>query len=231
MRKPSPIDDVLEDAMSPDAFPDYDVAASRRQIARDVAEVLMFDNAAARAAGIARRNLRAPASRFPTPHDQAARDLSSLCAQAIHRTDAPTYLAKLANTRRIDPDGALHFACLLHLADCTEGAQFWWQFAAGAGNPTAAYCMYLVHLGRGELRDAQHWAFQAAELDAAATTGHPHRLDIATAVRAARRSSRSNRLLREAVRRLTVDQDDELGRVPHPDPCLAEQIGNLADAL
>ncbi|NUK54495.1 hypothetical protein HRW23_35140 [Streptomyces lunaelactis] len=71
----------------------------------------------------------------------------------------------MGNTRRIDPDGALQFACLLNLAGCREAAQFWWQFAAGAGNPTAAYCLYLLHLGRGERRDAEHWADQAANLD------------------------------------------------------------------
>ncbi|NUK85751.1 hypothetical protein [Streptomyces lunaelactis] len=53
----------------------------------------------------------------------------------------------------------------LNLAGCREAAQFWWQFAAGAGNPTAAYCLYLLHLGRGERRDAEHWADQAANLD------------------------------------------------------------------
>jgi hypothetical protein len=228
MRAQRPIDVVLEDAVIPDAFPDFDVAASRRQIARDAADVLMFDNAASRAAGIARRNLRTPASSFPTLHDQAVHDLYALCAQALHGTDAGAYLARLANTRRIDPDGALHFACLLYLADCAEGAQFWWQFAAGAGNPTAAYCMYLVHVGRGELRDAEHWAFQAAELDAAASVGHRLTLDVPAHDR---RRGRPSPVLRAAVEQLTVDTDDELGHVPHPDPGLADRIGELADAL
>ncbi|WP_406417438.1 hypothetical protein OH809_35350 [Streptomyces sp. NBC_00873] len=37
--------------------------------------------------------------------------------------------------------------------------------------------------------------------------------------------------LRAAVQRLTVEEDDEYGSVPHPDPWLAEQIEGLAAAL
>jgi hypothetical protein len=229
VRAQRPIDAVLEDAMVPDAFPDFDVAASRDQIARDAADVLMFDNAASRAAGIARRTLRIPASRFPTLHGQAVRDLYAISAQALHGTDARGYLARLANSKRIDPDGALYFACLLYLADCPEGAQFWWQFAAGAGNPSAAYCMYLVHVGRGELRDAEHWAYQAADLDDAAAAHHPHRLAMAPTAGDHRRG-RPSPTLREAVGRLTV-QDDEFGSVPHIDPRLADRIEEFADVL
>lgn len=226
-----PIDHVLDDAVIPDAFPDFDLAASRRQIAHDVADVLMFDNATARAAGITRTAPLAPASCFPTAHAQAARTLSDLCARTLGSQAAPDHLAALANTRRIDPDGALYFACLLHLAGTGEGAQFWWQFAAGAGNPTAAYCMYLIHAARGELRDAEHWAFQTAELEQAAADMAPlPRADAAPPLRAVRRD-RGRHLLREAVRRLTIDQDDELGSVPHPDPRLADRIEELTDAL
>ncbi|GAB2892195.1 hypothetical protein GCM10027074_70420 [Streptomyces deserti] len=39
------------------------------------------------------------------------------------------------------------------------------MLAAGAGNATAAYCLHLFHLRRGELRDADHWAHQALTLD------------------------------------------------------------------
>lgn len=227
-----PIDRVLGDAVIPDAFPDFDLAASRRQIARDVADVLMFDNAAARAAGITRKTLKAPASHHPTPHAQAARNLYDLCAQALSGADAANHMATLVNNpRRIDPDGALYFACLLYLADVAEGAEFWWQFAAGGGNPTAAYCMYLTHVSRGELRDAEHWAFQTTELDeeAAASSGF-QRVNIAIPTRNCRRG-RPDPLLREAVQRLTVDPDDDYGSVPRPDPRLADRIEELADAL
>lgn len=226
-----PIDRVLGDAMIPDAFPDFDVAASRRQIAHDVADVLMFDNAAARAAGIARKTLRAPVSHHPTQHAQAAQNLYDLCVYALHGTDAAEYIAALANSRRIDPDGALYFACLLYLADVWEGAQFWWQFAAGSGNPTAAYCMYLIHVSRGELRDAEHWAFQTAELDELAEAGNStHRVTMAITAHNCRRG-RPDPLLREAVQQLAVDPDDDFGAVPQPDPGLADRIEELAGAL
>ncbi|MEU0955850.1 hypothetical protein ABZ353_26475 [Streptomyces niveus] len=231
MQPSNSIDEALEDAVIPDAFADYDLTASKRQITRNVADTLMFDGAAARANGIARARPATPTSQFPTLHDQAGNDLHALSAEALHGVDAAEHLAQLGNSRRIDPDGALQFACLLNLAGCYDGAQFWWQFAAGSGNPTAAYCLYLLHLARGERRDAAHWADQAAHLDDSdpdippvgrlnirptPTPGHPQRPSPA---------------LRAAVQRLTVEKDDELGAVPHPDPSLAEKIGELAEAL
>ncbi|WP_052397997.1 hypothetical protein [Streptomyces sp. NRRL F-5123] len=227
-----PIDRVLDDAVIPDAFPDFDLAASRRQIARDVADVLMYDNAATRAAGITRKTLRAPASHHPTLHTQAARDLYDLCAHIINGTHAGDYLAALDNSRqRIDPDGALYFACLLYLADVCDGAQFWWQFAAGGGNPTAAYCMYLTHVSRGELRDAQHWALQTSQLDELAEHGdYTHRIILALCAHNGR-TRRPDPLLREAVQQLTVDPDDDFGAVPQPDPGLADRLEELAGAL
>ncbi|MFG2222507.1 hypothetical protein [Streptomyces sp. NPDC048644] len=227
MRPSRSIHETLEDAVIPDAFADYDLAASRRRMAHDVADTLIFDSAAARAAGIARRAPALAAGAFPTVHDQAGSDLRALSAHALHGSDAAELLAKLANSRRIDPDGALHFACLLNLAGCTEGAQFWWQFAAGAGNPTAAHCLHLLHLYRGELRDAEHWAGQAADLAGGAAAP----LTRGAAPRARGHRRHPSPALRAAVRHLTVDVDDEFGRVPHPDPCLADRIGELADAL
>ncbi|EST31658.1 hypothetical protein [Streptomyces niveus] len=60
----------------------------------------------------------------------------------------------------LDIEGAQVFACMLYLADHPESAQFWWQFAAGAGNRAAAYCLYLRHLSLGETREATHWLHQ-----------------------------------------------------------------------
>jgi hypothetical protein len=68
------------------------------------------------------------------------------------------------NSPRVDPQGALAFACLLELTGRWESAQFWWQFAAGAGNHTAAYCLYLHHMKHGEVHTAGHWFDQAALL-------------------------------------------------------------------
>ncbi|MBT2408113.1 hypothetical protein J7I97_15100 [Streptomyces sp. ISL-87] len=45
-----------------------------------------------------------------------------------------------------------------------EGAQFWFQYAAGAGSRTAAQCLYLHHLARAEVATARHWNEQAHTL-------------------------------------------------------------------
>ncbi|WP_051854057.1 hypothetical protein [Streptomyces sp. NRRL S-146] len=66
--------------------------------------------------------------------------------------------------RGTDPGGALAFASLLLLADREEGAQFWLQFAAG-GQATGAICLYLMHLRRGEWRDAKYRARQIEALE------------------------------------------------------------------
>ncbi|MGW1146624.1 hypothetical protein ACWD6I_16550 [Streptomyces sp. NPDC002454] len=77
--------------------------------------------------------------------------------------NAPTAAASLRgllDQRRIDPAGALVFAALLHLAGNGDGARFWWEFAAGAGDATAAFCLGLLHEGRAEFRTARHWRRQ-----------------------------------------------------------------------
>ncbi|WP_327686260.1 hypothetical protein [Streptomyces sp. NBC_00467] len=53
-------------------------------------------------------------------------------------------------------------ACVLQLADTDDGARFWWQYAAGAGQPAAAYCLYLHHLALGE-RDTANWWHQQTD--------------------------------------------------------------------
>ncbi|MGC4986601.1 hypothetical protein ACLQ18_39420 [Streptomyces sp. DT193] len=60
----------------------------------------------------------------------------------------------------LDVDGAQAFACMLYLAGHPESAQFWWQLAAGADHRVAAYCLYLHHLGRGEIQEANFWINQ-----------------------------------------------------------------------
>ncbi|MFF5522551.1 hypothetical protein [Streptomyces coeruleorubidus] len=43
--------------------------------------------------------------------------------------------------------------------------QFWLEFAAGGGQATGAICLYLMHLRRGEWRDAKYWARQIEALE------------------------------------------------------------------
>ncbi|WP_049576577.1 hypothetical protein [Streptomyces sp. SBT349] len=58
--------------------------------------------------------------------------------------------------RATDPVGARAFGCLLYRRDQPDGARFWWRFAAGVGDATAAYCLFLEALLRGELDEAVH---------------------------------------------------------------------------
>ncbi|MFF2190498.1 hypothetical protein [Streptomyces sp. NPDC058155] len=59
-----------------------------------------------------------------------------------------------------DPPAARVLGCVLQLSgssDARESARFWWQYAAGAGDPAASYCLYLHHLALGEDGEARWW--------------------------------------------------------------------------
>jgi hypothetical protein len=68
-------------------------------------------------------------------------------------------------------EGALLFGCLLHMSAHPISAAFWWRFAAGAGDPTAATCLYLQHVARGDSREGFSWFNQALALQRAAHPG------------------------------------------------------------
>ncbi|MYV50683.1 hypothetical protein [Streptomyces sp. SID2888] len=141
------IDDLLADARIPTTGrKKFDVGAALRRLAHD---------AAAAAAGPHPDMVRAA---------QAGQRLSVVCRWILNMPDAAEHVDRLAqepdapaDDPHLDVDGALVFACLLHLTDHRESAQFWWQLAAGAGHRAAAYCLHLHHLGLGETREAQHW--------------------------------------------------------------------------
>ncbi|MFJ3233735.1 hypothetical protein [Streptomyces sp. NPDC086787] len=67
-------------------------------------------------------------------------------------------------TDAVDIHGVHVFACMLFLANHPESALFWWQFAAGAAHPGAAYCLHLHHLSMGEMREAAFWKDQMSSL-------------------------------------------------------------------
>lgn len=233
-----------------DAYDDYDVGASRVRIAAHVATTLwrgatsLHDWACSAAAVTAadRPVVELPPL-SPSWHDQAARDLRTLSTLVINDSAASACMSRLVNhPRMIEPEGALVFACLLHLTGRAEGAQFWWQFAAGAGNPTSAYCLYLLHMQHGELRDAEHWADQAAALESYPVDpspeeggdGAPHdgiriRYDAEAAVGGGSGGTAPHGSLEAAVDRLEVDGDDEYGTIPKPDAdLLACELEELA---
>ncbi|MET9885681.1 hypothetical protein ABZZ20_21595 [Streptomyces sp. NPDC006430] len=161
-----------------DEYTGYDEEAARRRIARRFtadrthsatgAHGTIVLPAPTPAPGLA--PLPAPVSRPADDlvldaacHVRAARVLDDL-AWFLAENSAFAELALAAGTWPHGAEPALLFGCLLHLSDRTEGAQFWFQYAAGAGSQTAARLLYLHHLARAEVRTARHWKVLAGVL-------------------------------------------------------------------
>ncbi|MEU8727641.1 hypothetical protein [Streptomyces antimycoticus] len=201
--------------------------ASRRRIARELGELRWIQPGASPAAPS-----RAPLVR----HERAAQDLHALCQGVISDAEAIGLIARLSDS--CDADGALAFACLLGLAGEEEGAQFWWQFAAGAGNATGALCMHLLHLGRGEPRDAQYWAEQTAVLEdwpcqytpvahevvdaAAPAVGVAVHIDVSDDIATVLETA-----VKDVIEDMNVDRIEHFGAIPQPSPQLAHRLEDL----
>ncbi|MEU2856763.1 hypothetical protein [Streptomyces syringium] len=99
------------------------------------------------------------AERSWLPHRAFRRQLHVLCRTVV--TQDLHKLGEFLARRILEPDGALVLGCVLQLAEREDSAQFWWQFAAGAGNRGAACCLYLHHMALGERREAGLWHQQA----------------------------------------------------------------------
>ncbi|MFI1508162.1 hypothetical protein [Streptomyces sp. NPDC020597] len=99
-----------------------------------------------------------------TPDATAARRLHTLC-QAVVTVLCPGDLEFLTD-QLPEPDGAWLLGCALNIAGVEQGARFWWQYAAGAGHTTAAYCLSLHHDARGETHAAGFWYDQSGLDDA-----------------------------------------------------------------
>ncbi|WP_369216703.1 hypothetical protein [Streptomyces flavofungini] len=59
------------------------------------------------------------------------------------------------------PRAAWILGCALQLAGAHDGARFWWQYAAGADDAPASYCLFLQHLADGDTHAAALWRAQA----------------------------------------------------------------------
>ncbi|MEV5969431.1 IclR family transcriptional regulator C-terminal domain-containing protein [Streptomyces sp. NPDC051921] len=140
------VEDVLATASATAPRPRSDAAASR-------ARLLALAGAAPRPDDAADPH----ADETLPDADDARRELEALCAGVVLAREAGARLAVFAEHAGADPDGALVFACLLHLAGDGEGATFWWQLAAGAEVALAASCLFLDHTRRGEFHDAALW--------------------------------------------------------------------------
>ncbi|MEU5209155.1 hypothetical protein [Streptomyces sp. NPDC020742] len=182
------------------------------------------------------RTDRGAPSAYPSARDEATHELQLACALVVNAAAAAASLERLVNDHRIDPEGALVFACLLHITGRTDAAHFWWHFGAGAGSRTAAYCLYLSHRRNGEYRDAAYWREQAAhgpdeERRSVAAFDEKQLLPDA---------ARHNLLvqwhsglaptlptaLENVINRLVVDGDDEdFGEIPRPSPTLVRDLG------
>ncbi|MDX2819230.1 hypothetical protein PV410_43080 [Streptomyces sp. PA03-5A] len=97
------------------------------------------------------------------PLNPAARDLRALCETLVTHTPAST-VADFITDQVPEPRSALVLACVLQLTDTDDGARFWWQYAAGAGQAIAAYCLYLHHLALGERTTADWWHRQTDDV-------------------------------------------------------------------
>lgn len=181
MRPPRTLGELLADAeVLRHDYEEEEIAASRRRIERDVAELQRraggggrFPAPAAHGGRAALRHAQRAAPPWASSRNgRAAGDLRHLAAYVLHSTPAARHIGRLATSHQLEPEGALVFACLLHLSDREEVAEFLWQFSAGAGKAVSALCLHLLHLQRGELRDARHWARQASVLE-----NHPQSSD------------------------------------------------------
>ncbi|MGQ4431320.1 hypothetical protein ACN6K3_002610 [Streptomyces sp. SAS_260] len=93
---------------------------------------------------------------------EAAKDLRALCETVLSHT-SPADVADFVTDQVPAPRSALALACVLQLTDTDDGARFWWQYAAGAGQSAAAYCLYLHHLSNGEDDIADWWQQQTED--------------------------------------------------------------------
>ncbi|MFE9685204.1 hypothetical protein [Streptomyces sp. NPDC006285] len=123
----------------------------------------------------------------PEPADGApmgaARDLTVLCETAVADTGAIAHLGTFIGSLP-EPRGARVLGCILQLTDQEDSARFWWQYAAGAGDRVATYCLHLQHLVHGERPEARWWHEQTGA-DLQPTPDGP-RDDVATMLRVLR---------------------------------------------
>ena len=160
-RETATLDRVLRDArLLVDEYRDYDSPTAEQRLARARARRAQHS---APADGPSDGPAPAAAPNLGPEHEQARHELDLTSTLVLNAPHAEDSLARLIDTLN-DADGALVFACLLHLTEREDGARFWWKFAAGAGNPTAAFCLYLDHRRNAEYRDADYWRAQSTHL-------------------------------------------------------------------
>lgn len=168
MTAPTTIADVLAMArLASPAYTDEETAAAETRLAAKAADrivtgAITFDDAT-------HHLYRRPTPRssaHPGPADpddcihRAGTDLLGLCHLVISQPDALSAMSTFIGDRILEPAGARVLACVLHLAGREGSARFWWQYAAGADDVAASYCLYLHHMALGETEEAVWWQDQ-----------------------------------------------------------------------
>ncbi|MGW0285595.1 hypothetical protein ACWDXT_21120 [Streptomyces sp. NPDC003236] len=134
--------------------PVFDVGVGLHRLARDAGYIPVKDTVPS--VSVALRDLEQFVG-WSLDQPGAATHVERLAA-ALGENDAPyRLLTRDQDTEEVDLDGAHIFACMLYRAQHSESAQFWWEFTAGAGNSASAFCLHLLHHGRGESAEAEHW--------------------------------------------------------------------------
>ncbi|MBW1599461.1 hypothetical protein [Streptomyces sp. JJ38] len=133
-------------------------AAEERLAVRVAARLTPCDVLSDRPALPARRPIPAASGRTP---EQYGADLNTMCEVILNRPDALAHLLDFLARCVPEPHGATVLGGILHLTGAEDSARFWWQYAAGAGDQPAAYCLYLHHQAQGEDVEARWWYRQS----------------------------------------------------------------------
>ena len=169
----------------------------------------------------------------PGDERSAADDLQTLCETVITHTDALADLELFLARALPEPPGARVLGCMLQLSEREESARFWWQYAAGAGDPAASYCLYLHHRALGEHGAADWWHTQHTQTDAVADRHTEPDTEITTTLRILRALKPDGSPVPDPVNAVLhyvpaavayVDDDLDL---PLPDPDFTERIRAL----
>lgn len=163
----------------------------------------------------------------------AADDLQTLCETVITHAGALTDLRIFLARALPEPSGARVLGCMLQLSEREESARFWWQYAAGAGDPAASYCLYLHHRALGEQGAADWWHTQHTQTDVVADAEAGPEVEITTTLRILRALKPDDSPVPEPVNAVLhyvpvavafVDDDLDL---PLPDPDFPDRIRAL----
>ncbi|MCX4598380.1 hypothetical protein OG819_55585 [Streptomyces sp. NBC_01549] len=173
--------------------------------------------------------------------DAAAQDLRTLCETAVMSTGAVASLRHFVARSLPEPAGARVLGCILQLTEREDSARFWWQYAAGAGDSPAVYCLYLHHMAHGEQGEAEWWHTQT-EVSCARSAEEAGPQELATTLRVLQGLKTGEELSDLATRTAVVSAvldyvpaavayvDDDLD-LPLPDPDFADHITSLTTTL